>query len=311
MDPSPTLTIVLPAYNEAGRIEPALDELFGYLRRRGASARDGAPGAAELPGRIDVLVVDDGSTDGTADLVRARPETRDAQAGATLSVLSVPHGGKGAAVRAGMLHARTRPDRLRRRGHGDAAGHAGAARRGAGGRGRRARQPDPARRLGHAEEPAALPAAARQGVPSPRVGVGRRAGPGHPVRVQGLPAGRGPRPVQPAEDHEHRLRRRADLSRPATRLRDRDRADHAGPTGAARGCAPGRRSPPASRGTCSGSRCSTAGSGGRRNRPRDDDRAGAHGRSPAAAPTPSTCPRGCRRSRTASGRPGCGRSGTR
>ena len=107
MDPSPTLTIVLPAFNEAGRIEPALDELFGYLRRRGASARDGAPGAAELPGRIDVLVVDDGSTDGTADVVRARVETRDAQAGATLSVLSVPHGGKGAAVQAGMLHART------------------------------------------------------------------------------------------------------------------------------------------------------------------------------------------------------------
>jgi len=107
MDPSPTLTIVLPAFNEAGRIEPALDELFGYLRRRGASARDGAPGAAELPGRIDVLVVDDGSSDGTADLVRARPETRDAQSGATLSVISVPHGGKGAAVRAGMLHART------------------------------------------------------------------------------------------------------------------------------------------------------------------------------------------------------------
>src|SRR3954471_18530336 len=107
MEPSPTLTIVLPAYNEAGRIEPALDELFGYLRRRGAAARDGAPGAAELPGRIDVLVVDDGSTDGTADLVRARPETRDAQAGAVLSVVSVPHGGKGAAVRAGMLHAQS------------------------------------------------------------------------------------------------------------------------------------------------------------------------------------------------------------
>ncbi len=102
---SPTLTIVLPAYNEAGRIEPALDELFGYLRRRGESARDGAPGAALLPDRIEVLVVDDGSTDGTADLVRARPETKDEQAGAILSVLTVPHGGKGAAVRAGMLHA--------------------------------------------------------------------------------------------------------------------------------------------------------------------------------------------------------------
>jgi len=107
MEPSPTLTIVLPAFNEAGRIEPALDELFGYLRRRGASAREGAPGAAQLPERIDVLVVDDGSTDGTADLVRGRPETRDPRAGATLSVLSVPHGGKGAAVQAGMLHAAT------------------------------------------------------------------------------------------------------------------------------------------------------------------------------------------------------------
>lgn len=102
-----SLTIVLPAFNEASRIEPALDELFGYLRRRGASARDGAPGAARLPERIDVLVVDDGSDDGTADLVRRRPETADAAAGATLALISVPHGGKGAAVRAGMLHATT------------------------------------------------------------------------------------------------------------------------------------------------------------------------------------------------------------
>jgi glycosyltransferase involved in cell wall biosynthesis len=101
-----SLTIVLPAYNEAGRIEPALDELFGYLRRRGQAARDGAPGAARLPDHIEVLVVDDGSTDGTAALVRARPEAADPRiGGAALSVLTVPHGGKGAAVRAGMLHA--------------------------------------------------------------------------------------------------------------------------------------------------------------------------------------------------------------
>jgi dolichyl-phosphate beta-glucosyltransferase len=102
---SESLTIVLPAFNEAGRIEPALDELFGYLRRRGESARDGAPGAAGLPERIDVVVVDDGSTDGTADIVRRRREISDPVAGASLSVLTVPHGGKGAAVRAGMLHA--------------------------------------------------------------------------------------------------------------------------------------------------------------------------------------------------------------
>jgi dolichyl-phosphate beta-glucosyltransferase len=107
MPPVTSLTLVLPAFNEAERIEPALDELFGYLRRRGESARDGAPGAARLPDQIDVLVVDDGSTDGTAELVRRRPEATDPRSGASLEVLTVPHGGKGAAVRAGMLHARS------------------------------------------------------------------------------------------------------------------------------------------------------------------------------------------------------------
>jgi dolichyl-phosphate beta-glucosyltransferase len=105
---SPTLTLVLPAYNEADRIGPALDELFGYLRRRGEAARDGAPGSGHLPERLDVLVVDDGSVDGTADLVRARSEaTADGDGPTTLRVLTVPHGGKGAAVRAGMLAATT------------------------------------------------------------------------------------------------------------------------------------------------------------------------------------------------------------
>jgi dolichyl-phosphate beta-glucosyltransferase len=100
-----TLTIVLPAYNEAERIEPALDELFGYLRRRSVEARDGAPGAANLPEEIDVLVVDDGSTDETVALVEARAELKAPTQGLRLGVLRVPHGGKGAAVRAGLLAA--------------------------------------------------------------------------------------------------------------------------------------------------------------------------------------------------------------
>jgi dolichyl-phosphate beta-glucosyltransferase len=99
--PEQTLTLVLPAYNEEARLGSALDELFGYLHRRGAEGRDGRPGAEGLPHAVHVLVVDDGSSDGTVALVRARAE----HATGELELLSVPHGGKGAAVRAGMLHA--------------------------------------------------------------------------------------------------------------------------------------------------------------------------------------------------------------
>jgi len=89
-----SLSIVLPAYNEADRIGPALDELFTYLIT-----------AHGLPHPIEVLVIDDGSTDATANLVLVRPEASGSLAGITLDVLTVAHGGKGAAVRAGMLAA--------------------------------------------------------------------------------------------------------------------------------------------------------------------------------------------------------------
>jgi dolichyl-phosphate beta-glucosyltransferase len=101
-----SLGIVLPAFNEESRLGPALDELFTYLCAS-------PPGT--LPEKVSVLVVDDGSTDGTAAIVRARPEfvvggptslesasRRDCPA---LRLLMVPHGGKGCAVRAGMLAA--------------------------------------------------------------------------------------------------------------------------------------------------------------------------------------------------------------
>src|SRR3989337_3611786 len=99
----PSLTIVLPAYNEACRTGPALDELFGYLHRHGP-AREGGRSSDEL-GPWDVLLVDDGSTDATVAIVEHRPEAKPGPDGSppSLRVLRQPHGGKGPAGRGGML----------------------------------------------------------------------------------------------------------------------------------------------------------------------------------------------------------------
>lgn len=101
----PRLTIVLPAYNEAARIGPALDELFGWLSR-GGPPRSRGRSSREL-GEWDVLVVDDGSQDETAAIVSARPEAQPGSDGSPprLRVLRRAHAGKGAAVTAGVLAA--------------------------------------------------------------------------------------------------------------------------------------------------------------------------------------------------------------
>jgi dolichyl-phosphate beta-glucosyltransferase len=101
----PSLTIVVPAYNEAERIGPALDELFGWLHR-GGPARNRGRSSDEL-GAWDVLVVDDGSEDDTVDVVEGRPEAQPGADGSSpaLRVLRRRHAGKGAAVTAGILAA--------------------------------------------------------------------------------------------------------------------------------------------------------------------------------------------------------------
>ena len=83
----PLLSVVIPAFNESARIVATLDALAQYL------------GGQEY--KSEVLVVDDGSVDGTADLVLQWAADRS-----DTFVISIPHAGKGWAVRAGMLAAR-------------------------------------------------------------------------------------------------------------------------------------------------------------------------------------------------------------
>lgn len=80
------LSIVIPAFNEAGRIGQTLADL---LARVGAFAPD-----------CEIRVVDDGSSDGTAGIVE-----RVARSDGRVVLQREPHRGKGAAVRAGLLAA--------------------------------------------------------------------------------------------------------------------------------------------------------------------------------------------------------------
>jgi len=95
----PSVTLVLPAYNEHSRIGSALEELFAYLKGTG-SVRVGGKPASDM-GLVDVLVVDDGSTDDTAAIIEAKQQA--AAGSPKVELLRRPHAGKGAAVQAGML----------------------------------------------------------------------------------------------------------------------------------------------------------------------------------------------------------------
>ena len=82
------LSIIIPAFNEARRIGPTLEHLDAYL------AADGIC--------YEIIVVDDGSSDGTADVVRAIAAHRHR----IRCIEALPNRGKGSAVRRGMLAAR-------------------------------------------------------------------------------------------------------------------------------------------------------------------------------------------------------------
>src|SRR3989442_12238610 len=82
------LSVVIPTFNESHRLPRTLDEIKPYLD-------------ANFP-HHEVIVVDDGSADGTAELV----EERAAHDWPSLKVLRQPRNlGKGAAVRRGCLTA--------------------------------------------------------------------------------------------------------------------------------------------------------------------------------------------------------------
>lgn len=95
-DATKSLSIVVPAYNEADRIAPMLDETLEYLQHR--RDRKGPHFTYE------VIVVDDGSSDDTAKVVfgYVRQHGLDAIRLVQLSA----NRGKGAAVKAGVLCAR-------------------------------------------------------------------------------------------------------------------------------------------------------------------------------------------------------------
>ncbi len=86
----PTYSIVIPAYNESARLGASLESVLAYVHAQRWDA--------------EVIVVNDGSRDNTAEIVR-----RYAERDPILRLLENPgNRGKGYSVRNGMLHAQGR-----------------------------------------------------------------------------------------------------------------------------------------------------------------------------------------------------------
>ena len=78
------LSVIIPAFNEEARIIPTLEKITAYLSLQ--------------PYSWEVVVVDDGSSDRTPQLVADRIKAHEG-----VRLLTVPHAGKGWAIRHGML----------------------------------------------------------------------------------------------------------------------------------------------------------------------------------------------------------------
>ena len=80
------MTLVIPVYNEADFLPGALEKLYVELE--------------DVPAEVDVILAENGSTDGTAELGRGLADTYP-----RLSVLELPEPDYGGAMRAGFLAA--------------------------------------------------------------------------------------------------------------------------------------------------------------------------------------------------------------
>lgn len=87
LDPAPSISLILPAWNEREVILTAIEEADSALRN--------------LASRYEIIVVDDGSTDGTADLVDEVSQTNPS----VRCVRHNPNQGYGAALRSGFTAA--------------------------------------------------------------------------------------------------------------------------------------------------------------------------------------------------------------
>jgi glycosyltransferase involved in cell wall biosynthesis len=82
-----THSIVIPAYNESSRLGASLEKILSYIQKSGW--------------RAEILVVNDGSRDNTAEIVRSFERRH----GSIRLIENPGNRGKGFSVRNGMLHA--------------------------------------------------------------------------------------------------------------------------------------------------------------------------------------------------------------